>query len=493
MIRSPSFASARPGRLPALLVALSLLGFSCLAAVAPATGSSPAEGKPGQAPRAYPATSLRGLQWWLDAVVDIEGTTPPEAGSTSPRLAIVTPGIDVEHPDLASLDIEGARSLGRSSDLIGTAASGIAAGPGDQTGTVGVWPGMKLRHASSGSGSCQEAADAIFEVARRPGQVKVILLAYAFDGPSCPRHLAATQYAVSREILVVAPTGDSDPSLSGPRGPAADPHVLGVGAVEESLALADFSTVGPAVDLVAPGYRVFAPFLSGSDDDEVARTYDYLDGTVYSAAIVAASASLVSELRGRLWRSQVEAVLAAGSRDLDPAGRDEDYGSGLVQLEGALAAEAPIADKLEPNDDIGWIDGRLLSNGAKSIRADLLWPYRNRKVRRLQATLSPGDPADVYRIRVPARTRIVIGVAQAEGDVAIDLRKQGVARTIRNERGRFGKSDRRAPKTEGLAIRNRAREPRFVYLVVRLGRRSRSDAARYQVTVPVRRTPLGRG
>lgn len=491
---TPLSSTGSTGRraLPALLFALLLFG--CVATAAPSAASTPLErADSGKGARAYPSSTLRSLQWWLDAVVDTEGTTPPEAGDSSPRLAIVTPGIDVDHPDLATLDIQGAVSLGRTGDLVGTAVAGIAAGQGGQTGVVGIWPGMKLRHASSGDGSCQEAAEAIFEVARRPGRVEVILLAYAFGEPSCPRHLAATQYAISRGLLVVAPTGDSNSTVPGAGGPAADPHVVGVGAVDETLELTDFSTVGPTVDLVAPGDRVFAPFLGGSDGDEVARTYEYLDGTVYSAAIVAAAASLVAELRGRLWRSQIEAVLAAGSSDLDPAGRDEDFGSGLVQLEGALAAEAPIADKLEPNDDIGWIDGRLLSNGTKSIRARPLWPYPGRKVRRLQATLSPGDPADVYRIRVPARTKFVIGVAQAEGDVAIDVRKQGPARTIANAKGRFGASDRRAPRTEGLAIRNGSSKPRFVYLVVRLSRRSTSDSARYQVTVPVRRSSLGRG
>ncbi len=496
MNRPLSIAVRGIGRLwPAALIFGLLLG-ACLGPASPASGTlPPGKGNGGEAVRAYPSSNLRTLQWWLDAVVDPAATTPPEAGSSSPRLAIVAPGIDVDHPDLASLEIAGATSLGPSEDLVGTAAAGIAAGRGGQTGTVGIWPGMGLRHASAGADDCPEAADAIFRIARKPGRVRVILLAYSFEGPSCPRHLAATQYAVSRKLLVVAPTGNSNPVAFEPRGPAADPHVLGVGAIDESLGLADFSTVGPAVDLVAPGERVFGPYLEGSESDDVARSHNYLDGTEYGAAMVAAAAAIVAQERSRLWRSQIEAVLQIGSSDLGPEGRDEEFGSGLLQVEGALAAGASIADKMEPNDDIGWIDGRLLSDGSRPVRTKPLWPEGGRKVRKLQATLSPGDPADVYRIRVPGRTRVVIGVAQADGDVAIDLRKKGPARTIRNDRGVIegAKSDRPAPKTEGLAVKNRARGARFVYLVVRLGRRSTADSARYQVTVPVSRTPLGRG
>ena len=489
MNSSLSLTGAQRARLPVLLFSLLLAG--CLLFASLASGSDPAgDSLRNQSERAYPTSDSRSLQWWLDAVVDTAETTPPSIGGDSPRLAIVTPGINKGHPALEQLDIKGAESLGRNLDRVGTSVAGIAASPGGRADTVGVWPGMKLRHASSGTGTCEEAAEAIFEVARRPGQVRVILLAYAFDGPSCPTHLAATQYAVSQELLVVAPTGDSNQVASGTNGPAADPHVLGVGAVDAQLALASFSVTGPAVDLVAPGVEVLAPYLLDGDSNRVAPGYEYLNGTVYAAAIVAAAASLVSQPRGRLWPSQLEAVLARGAGELGPDGRDGSFGAGLVQLEGALEAEAPVADKLEPNDDIGWVDGRLLTDGRKPVRAENLWPDRGRETRKLQATLSPGDPADVYRIVVPARMKLVIGVAQAKGDVGIDVRRQGPARTIANENGKLGSSDLPAPKTEGLEISNPTRDAKAVYLVVRLGRGSTSGSARYQVTVPVRRNLL---
>lgn len=495
MTSPPSVTGARRARLPVLLFSLMLA--ACLVFAALARASYPSGHSlrvdPGRSGKSYPTTDLRVFQWWLDAVVDTAGYTPPAVGASSPRLAIVTPGINRYHPDLDSLDIVGAESLGRNLDRIGTSVAGIAASPGDGDGTVGLWPGMKLRHASSGTGTCEEAAEAIFDVARRPGQVRVLLLAYAFDGPSCNRHLAATQYAVSQGLLLVAPTGDSNQVVPSAGGPAADPHVVGVGAVDEALELADFSVTGPAVDLAAPGKGVFAPDLLDDDSNGAVPYYNRLDGTVYAAAIVAASASLVSGSRDRLWRSQLEAVLSRGAGDLGPVGRDDSFGAGLIDVEGALEAPAPIADKLEPNDDIGWIDGRLLTDGRKPVKAANLWPDRGRKARKLQATLSPGDPADVYRIVVPARTKLVIGVAQAEGDVGIDVRKQGPARTIANERGKFGSSDLPAPKTEGLEIRNPTRRARAVYLVVRLGKASTSGTARYQVTVPVRRSLLRQG
>ena len=487
-----SVTGTRRTRPPVLLFSLLLSACLLLATVARAAdaGGRPPDRDSERVGRSYPTTDLRGFQWWLDEIVDTGRTTPPSIGGASPRLAIVTPGINRNHPDLDSLDIVGAESLGRELDRVGTSVAGIAASPGDGSGIVGVWPGMKLRHAGSGTGTCEEAADAIFDVAGKPGRVRVILLAYSFDGPSCARHLAATQYAVSRGLLLVAPTGDSISPVSVAGGPAADPHVLGVGAVDEARALADFSVTGSAVDLVAPGEQVFAPDLLEGNGSGAVPGYDRLDGTVYAAAIVAAAASLVSGPRDRLWRSQLEAVLAGGAEDLGPNGRDQSFGAGLIQVEGALGAPAPVADKLEPNDDIGWLDGRLLTDGRRPVKATNLWPSGGRKARKLQATLSPGDPADVYRIVVPPRTKMVIGVAQAEGDVGIDVRKQGPARTIANERGRFGSSDLPAPKTEGLEIRNPTRKARAVYLVIRLGRESTSDTARYQVTVPVRRTLL---
>ncbi|MFZ9669065.1 MAG: S8 family peptidase [Solirubrobacterales bacterium] len=431
--------------------------------------------------RAYPEDGLSQDQWWLQAVVDTGTAVPPEVLPNGPRLALVAPGVYGNHPDLKGIDLKGAESGGLERDRFGTAAAGIAASPGGGNGIVGIWPGMNLRHAPSGDGSCLATSEAVRRAARLGSDV--IVMGYGFKAASCRTHLAATQYAVYRGAILVAASGDggSGGSTASLR-PAIDPHVITVGSVERNLSLAPFSNTGPQLDLTAPGTDLLAPALEPSGAAKPLFTHSTVSGTAYSATMVAAAVAWLRQVRKDLDPSQVEGLLAAGASDLGERGWDERFGAGLLDIDGAIGARAPAADRLEPNDDIGWVDGRLLSNGKQKIRTRPLWPVSGPGARTLQATLSRDDPADVYLIRIPARSKAVIAIAQAEGDVAVEVRS-ATTRTIASPKGTLAGSDLAYPNTEGLLLKNRARDPRPVYLVVRQGKLSQAAGARYRVTV----------
>ena len=431
--------------------------------------------------RAYPGGGLSRDQWWLDAVVDTGTAVPPAVLPTSPRLAIVAPGIYRNHPDLKGIDLRGAESGGLTSDRFGTAAAGIAASPGGGAGIVGIWPGMNLRHAPSGDGGCLEASEAVRRAARLGSDV--IVMGYGFRPESCRTHLAATQYAVHKGAILVASAGDGGADeTTEPLRPAIDPHVITVGSVERNLWLAPFSNTGPHLDLTAPGVALLAPTLESSGSANPVFSHSTVSGTAYSATMVAAAAAWLRQARSELTPSQVTGLLATGASDLGDRGWDERFGAGLLDIDGAIGAEAPIADKLEPNDDIGWIDGRLLYEGKRPLRTKPLWPRSGPGRRTLQATLTRDDPADVYLIRVPARSKAVIAVAQAEGDVGVEVRS-ATTRTIASPKGTLASSDLEYPGTEGLLLRNRARDPRPVYLVVRQGQLGDAAGARYRISV----------
>lgn len=473
-----------PIRLSRLLApAVGVIVFLALALwpVASGAAATPSSevGDPGF--RAYPADGLIGEQWWLAEIVDTDALELPTVRPSSPRLAIVAPGIYRNHPDLQGIDIEGTESRGLEKDLFGTAAAGIAASPGGVSGIVGVWPGMNLRQAPSGDGTCIEASEAVRKAADMGSDV--ILMGYAFRRETCRAHLAATQYAVHKGAVLVASAGDGAAG-AGPTAlrPASDPHVIAVGSVDRRLSPSPPFDIGPEIDLVAPGESILAPWLESSDSTTPRPIHQPVSGTRYAATMVAAAASLILQARTGIDRSQIAAVLAAGARDLGAPGRDQVFGSGLLDIDAALAAEAPVADRMEPNDDIGWVNGRFLTEGRKRLKAKPISPKPGGGDRRLQATLSSDDPADVYRVRIPARSRAVIAVAQAEGDVAIKV-LSGASRAITASKGRLAVSDRPPPATEGIVVRNRARDVRLVYLVVEPGRLSGSPEARYRLTV----------
>jgi len=418
-------------------------------------------------------------KWWLAEIVNSDETTPPKVTGKSPRLAIIAPGIYRNHPALKGVRIEGWESAGLPQDLEGTAAAGIAAATGKDREFLGVWPGMNLVHAPSGDGTCREASSAVRKAARRG--TEVIVIGYEFEPGTCRAHLAATQYAIHKGAILVAASGDSD-STELPR-PAADPHVLSVGSISRDLALSPFSNTGPGIDLVAPGDSVLAPSLEDSGSATPSFGYAKRSGTRYSATMVGAAAAWILQERSQLEASQVRAVLSAGAGDLGVLGRDDLFGFGLLNIDGALRATAPTADRYEPNDDIGWVDGRLLTNGVTKIKAKPIWPSRAKKIVKFQATLSGDDPADVYRVRIPGRSKVDIAVDQPEGDVAVEVRK-GSSRTIASPKGRLQFSDREPGRdAEGLRVRNSTRGFRLVYLVIKPSKRAGSTDARYRVRI----------
>ena len=428
--------------------------------------------------RAYPGGTPADGQWWLNEIVNTRETTPPAVTRRSPQLAIVTPGIYRNHPALRGVRVDGADSAGVALDQVGTGLAGIAAATGRDQGFLGVWPRMNLRHAPSGDGNCLEASEAVRKAARRGSEV--IVMGYAFPPGTCRTHLAATQYAIYKGSVLVAASGDGGSTeLSRPAG---DPHVLSVGSIDRNLSVSPFSNTGAKLDLVAPGDSVLAPSLEESGTVTPGFGYANRSGTRYSATMVGAAAAWLIQARGQLQPSQVRAVLVAGARDLGTAGRDDQFGSGLLDIEGALAAPGPTADRYEPNDDTGWVNGRLLRDGKKRIGARPIWPAGGKKLGSFQATLSDDDPADVYRVKIPGRSRVEIGVAQAEGDVLVEVRT-GDSRTIASTTGTLDVSDLEPPRTEGLAVRNGSGGFRLIYLVVKPSPRSTSDGARYRVKV----------
>ena len=92
-------------------------------------------------------------------------------------------------------------------------------------------------------------------------------------------------------------------------------------------------------------------------------------------------------------------------------GWDASTGWGLARVGAALAAPAPPRDLSEPNDDIGWVNGTyyptpggaIFSGGARPAAVDgLLDKFE--------------DYADVYRIVMPARSRVKVTLRSRTGD-----------------------------------------------------------------------------
>jgi serine protease len=233
--------------------------------------------------------------------------------------------------------------------------STIAATTDNGLGVAGVAPGvtiMPLRVLdTSGGGSDWAAAQALRFAADHGADVANM----SFGSPNPSAVLAdAVAYARSRGVTVVAASGNGDASGNGGAisYPAVIDGVIAVGAVRYDHVRSSYSNYGPALDLVAPGGDLSVDQNGDEYGDGILQEtffesptdfgYAFFEGTSMAAPQVSAVAALLTA-QGLSDPDAIEAVLEATALDLGPAGRDDEYGNGLVQS-GAAVRSTVSAD-----------------------------------------------------------------------------------------------------------------------------------------------------
>lgn len=180
---------------------------------------------------------------------------------------------------------------------------------------------------------------------RRASVINLSLVGSPGEPPSLTE-LNALRDAAAAGLVIVGAAGNEGSSL--PAYPAAAPEVISVSAVDIELQLAGYSNRGASIDLAAPGGFTgtdlngdgFADGVlstGGSDLGGILR-YEYIfaNGTSMAAPHVAAVAALVLGANPGLSAPDVRGILETTARDLGPVGRDDHFGSGLVDAAAAV-------------------------------------------------------------------------------------------------------------------------------------------------------------
>jgi subtilisin family serine protease len=364
----------------------------------------------GAAVAATAADPLQGSEWWLSHI-GADRATPPGPGVP---VTVVDSGVDATQPEFANRPdttyLNNQTVLGRE-EYHGTIVASVAAAPENGAGIIGVYPQAALQSFDAsvdprGITDASAVSGILAASARCPGVINL-----SFGSVLQDRSLQdAILTAVHNGCLVVAAAGNSGELGSPATYPAAWPHVLTVGATDESDQVASFSTTGPDLDLAAPGVHITGavPLSRNSTGYE-----DDLDGTSFAAPIVAAAAAWVWTARPTLSASQLADVLRHGARDIGPPGFDQASGWGIVDIPGALAAPTPALDPGEPNDDVEQVKpGRLFQTGEPPLTTTV------KPSTRIAASIDAAeDPRDMYRIWVPAN-RVVRASVAAGGRAA---------------------------------------------------------------------------
>ena len=347
-------------------------------------------------PAALAADPMQGQQWYLKAV-GADQATPPGPGIP---LTIVDSGLDASQPDFAGrpattyLD---AQTVTGAQEFHGTEVASVAAAPANGIGVAGIYPQATLDvwDATPVAGGIQAASAAAgIAAAPCPGVINLSWGATQRD----PAVDQAIEGAQRRGCLVVAAAGNLGEQGNPVVYPAADLHVLAVGASDESGQPAMFSSSGVWVDLLAPGARMEVD--TTLERDPSGNVVD--SGTSFSSAIAAAAAAWVWTERPKLTAGQVFSLLKTTTQN-----------GGVLDIPAALAAATPPNDPREPNDTVAEAAGQT----------PLKTPNR------IAGTLDAvKDPRDFYRIKVPAHRRV--RVSATGGAVARIVKRTYVEVTL---------------------------------------------------------------
>jgi hypothetical protein len=350
----------------------------------------------------------------------VAGALDAPLTSTRP-IAILDTGVDAAVPQLAGRVLPGVDALTGAPvagdwDGHGTEAAGLAASAGP--GTRGVSPGSPILPVRIyAPGSRVASVDAVVKgigvaVARGAGVIVIEgSAAQAGTGDEDLRRLSvAVDGAFARGVLVVAGAGDdtvADASL-----PASLPHVLVAGAATATPSRSAQVNTGPWLDLLVPAEGVEGP-LPGAI---CAAGFGFSTGSSFAAPSLGAAVALVRAARPALTTQQLFEVVRRAATDLGIAGRDDDSGFGLLSVGKALLAAPPAKDtSTEIDDDPYWVRGAF-------ARAHPSLLTRTKLRFKATGTVSPAkDPADVYRVSLARRERLVVTVGAADPNALLEL------------------------------------------------------------------------
>ena len=244
------------------------------------------------------------------------------------KVALADSGIDYNNPDLSTSYIGGYDFVNNDSDPLddyghGTAVAGTLAAALDGYGIVGVSPDVDLYSLkvldNSGQGYVSALIDAIDWA--EANNIKIFSMSLGSESGSTFLEEKLDE-AYSNGMLFLAASGNE----AGPPifFPAKYDSVIAVGAVDQSSAIAAFSSIGNEQELVAPGVDITTTGLNNE--------FWLVSGTSMSAPHAAGVAALYWSADSSLSNEEIRNKLISTANDLGKSGLDTSYGYGLVSF-----------------------------------------------------------------------------------------------------------------------------------------------------------------
>ncbi len=290
------------------------------------------------------AQSIEEQEWHLDAL-DIY-TAQAQTRGEGVIVGVIDSGVDSTHPDLAGRVLPGT-GFGSSTgtdgttdaDGHGTGMAAIIAGTGKNGGALGIAPGAKILPIASAE-KTQFSLDVVAESIRWATDhgAKVINLSLGFTSSMTPSLVKAVNYAIEKDVVLVAATGNEAKEVS---APANIGGVIAVAGTNRAGLPWKSSNTGDDTVLAAPAEGI----VTASPESVYESGYAEMDGTSAASAIVAGVAALVRAKHPDLPAKDVVNALIKTAKDLAEPGRDISTGFGMINPVGALNAQLPPVER----------------------------------------------------------------------------------------------------------------------------------------------------
>lgn len=304
------------------------------------------------------------------------------------KIAVIDTGIDTEHRDLNVTN--GFCSLAQDcssgvpyddNNGHGTHVAGVIAALANNTGLVGIAPNAELYSIKSlneiGVGTTGSIVRGIEWAIDQGIDIINLSLTTTTDDPLMKR---ALEVAYTKGIILVGAVGNlGNDSSDTVTFPAKYDTVIGVSAVKSDLTKLLESSVGPKVEIAAPGSAIFSTYPTEWDfNDGKQDGYTLLSGTSMAAPHVTGVLALFKERFPQMTNVEIRALLGDLTKDLGVSGRDNIFGKGLLQYEKVIPGAPEIITEMEkgklnfslksPNNQV-----KFSYNGKTLMQANGLW------------------------------------------------------------------------------------------------------------------------
>jgi type VII secretion-associated serine protease mycosin len=289
-------------------------------------------------------------EWWLSSW-DVPQDVWPLTEGAGVTVGVVDSGVQASVPDLRGVVLPGGDMLGDRGngeidhatyeDGHGTGVAVLIAGQGyGADHAVGIAPKAKILPVYIGGTTLPSAKAIKYAVDHGASVINVSVdIADSPTPTSCdPTVQDAVAYALARNVVVVAGSGNTNLTGTGPIEPASCPGVLAVGGIEPSGALWPESTRQPYVSVVAPGDHILAVGLDG-------RYSTTGNGTSFASPLVAGAAALIrSRYPSMPWYQVDQRLIDTAIHVNGLKIPNNGYGYGIVNVGSAVdAAKYPVA------------------------------------------------------------------------------------------------------------------------------------------------------